>query len=211
MSGESMDAEAISPKWQFSLRELLFVTVVVSLHLAAFEILYQYIERHKDFHVRSALAGGIGGLIGVSIHTLIERIRAGRTVVKLRTQQRRTSLIVGTFVAPSIVLATFMTFDRWLSVSIAEPVVSGMLAGLIMSFAFSLVILSDPTTRLCDSGIMRDGCLNFHPWSRIRRCGCTWDEHRLTIGRGGWRSWTLIVPPERRAAVEALLKEKLGQ
>jgi hypothetical protein len=211
MAADSNDANAMVPRWQFSLRELLFITVVVSLHLAAFAILFQYTEINKPRHnLRAALAGGIGGLIGVSIQAVIGRARAGPTVVKLRTQYTRTQSFGATLLAPTTVLATFVIFDRWLAVSIAESVVVGLLGGLIMSALLSGVVLLIRSTRLCDSGIVQDG-LYYCPWSRIRSWSWnTNDGSRLMLGRG-WRHWTVIVPPSQRAAVEMLLKEKLEQ
>jgi hypothetical protein len=81
---------------------------------------------------------------------------------------------------------------------------------VIASTMYAVVAFPRGSVYLCESGIVFKGSYYF-PWSRFRFAG--WDPTvpgRLPIHVSGLVRANVIVPPEQREAVDAVLKEKLG-
>jgi hypothetical protein len=209
-SGSTSSAAASPPKrvavpmtsvmQRFTRGLIVFAVCVASGVFGTLQALYRPVP-HGFFYgwYAGLLAIGAAGLF------LARRVRqAGPPHVRFRARLDWQTLLGSVAVtAACYSLASCLAFnDVWL----------GAMLGIPCGMATSLAIAVSASRRcdLCEHGAILRGRA-FWPWSAVRID--LWDREssgRLEL-RNGWRRSVVEVPPEQRAAVDAILREKLGQ
>jgi hypothetical protein len=192
---------------------LLTFTAVVCVQLAA------YLSVFRGFQVSGKQASFFVGLFSpiacLVIVLIVKPLRARRhtrsALFRLPLETHWRMWVAFTFIPPAVVLVADSLIGGWSSSNLQQFV--GLMSAqtfVIASTMFAVVAFPRGSIYLCETGIVLKGSYYF-PWSRFRFVG--WDPAmpgRITIHGSGFIRAVAIVPPEQRAAVDAVLKEKLG-
>lgn len=141
-------------------------------------------------------------LAWVAPHGYLTARRAGPPLVRVRMQARwaRVASTVGVAILCYTWLMGFPPENVWL--------LRGLAAVASLAAAYSIALILAESLDLRENGIVLHGCI-FRSWTRV---GTFHWKHgvpgRLVLSHG-WRRVVANVPPDQRAAVEALMREKL--
>ncbi len=201
-----MDAGPAAPhRWQFSLRRLMLFTTLVALHLAGFVAVFAEARgRATGLLVGQLVTQLIMATLLTTWMSLAHRRSAGRVHICLeRTLSLAWLAQLGWAPLLSIALLRLLPFEM------PEAVLVGLITALCWGAAYACWFLINYWMRIGELGIVYNG-FAFVPWARLQRHTWHIDAHgQLTITKR-WRRMAAIVPPDQRAAVEALLEEKMG-
>lgn len=211
----SQRSENTSPRWRFSVRDLLIITALVAATVAAWTTLNQDVRYRGRLAI--ALPMFLLPVLGCPIAMYVSRKwRAGRVRVRL-CQRLSPSLHVAWWI-PVILLAAMTFVPTWSLplIGLRAGIVGGGTCGVI----YLVWLISVRGFDLCENGVVT-ACLLYTPWTRFGQLGPDQlhvDADRSVRMRCGhpllgpnWCIFIAEVPVEQRGAVASLLKEKLGE
>jgi len=201
----------VSPRLQFSLRDLLLVTAVIALHLAACVIILRGLSTRDILELaRLAIAAFAGTILALKVGPRWVSRRAGRVVALLRHETPRFTSLAWVCWLPLVIIVFDPLIKKLLAWEAPLVILRGLLIlWMIQNAGFAVNSFARRSWALCDRGLVRDGIF-FVRWRKSLRN--TWSidaEGNLRASVSRWRVMAPI-PPRQREAVEALLKEKLG-
>ena len=197
------------PRWQIGLVDVLLVLTLAAVLFG----LTSWMSR--DFGSKASqlvpLAISVPVVITLALNAMgywISRLRGG----PLRYRLRLATTIPTWIARQSFLLACCLALYFVYKLIFSDPAASnGAIILLWMFGTHSVVSMFCGSLRMHEEGVVT--CTGFgwtfSSWNRCRKLTWEFDDNgNLVIGHGLWRA-TAIVPPEHRAAVEAVLKEKL--
>ena len=192
-------------RWQFSLRQLILLTALVAVYLAAISMVLPDDKGHVASYKLAYVAVMNAGVFVVfgSINLLFKR-HYGRILVQLKSRQ--TARLYGPW---ALLPLSCLIVIPLLPVDLTNIAHNTALGGLVPNLVLSCWAVLDDRVQLRERGIIFG--MWRRTWTQFPRVAWHIDDQGvLTLGKHRGARVQATVPPDQRAAVEALLEEKLG-